>query len=176
MNEPRAILKILVDADSCPLRVREIIIKAAIKRGVRTLFVAAVQIPLPQSDFVRMIQVEAGENAADKEIIRLAEPGDLIVTRDIPLAAELVKLGLNVINDRGGHYTRENTRTRLSERNFMAELRTLGLESMKDRSFSHKELHAFAATFDRELTETLQPPQTASTDTFSRNGGTLSGN
>ena len=144
-------MKILIDADSCPVRIRELVVKAATKRKLLALFVAARQIPLPPSPFVQMLQVEAGQDMADKKIISLAQIGDLVITRDIPLAAELVEHQLRVINDRGVMYTKENVRQRLSERNFMADLRATGLESMKDGSFSQREIHAFAAVFDREL-------------------------
>ena len=150
-------MKILIDADSCPVRVREIIAKAADRRRITALFVAAREIPLPPSSHIQMIQVEAGEDAADREILCLAQKGDLIVTRDIPLAAKLVECGHTVINDRGGHYTKENIRPRLSERNFMAELRSSGLATIKDRSFSSREIHEFAATFDRELSSLQKP-------------------
>ncbi len=103
-----------------------------------------------------MVLVESGPDAADDEIVSQAKAGDLVVTRDIPLAARLVEGGIDVINDRGTHYTEENIRPRLSERDFMAELRAMGLESAKDRSFSAREIQAFSATFDRELTRLLR--------------------
>lgn len=149
-------MTIYVDADSCPVKVREIISKAAIRREVQARFVAARSIPVKTSPWIELIVVEPGQDAADMEIQRLAEPGDMVITRDIPLAAELVELGLTVLNDRGTQFTSENIRTRLSERNFMAELRAMGLESMKDRSFSPKEIQAFASAFDRELTRLLK--------------------
>jgi uncharacterized protein YaiI (UPF0178 family) len=145
-------LTIFVDADSCPVRVRQIIEKAAHRRQVALRFVAAIDIPVSRSPWVSMVLVESGPDAADDEIVSQAKAGDLVVTRDIPLAARLVEGGIDVINDRGTHYTEENIRPRLSERDFMAELRAMGLESAKDRSFSAREIQAFSATFDRELT------------------------
>jgi len=154
--EPNAMLTVFVDADSCPTRIREIICRAAEKRPIIAHFVAARPIPLPKSPSVKFTEVPPGQDAADKRIVELAAEGDLIVTRDIPLAAELVELGHLVINDRGVKYDRENVRQRLSERDFMAELRAMGLESMKDRSFSNREIQDFAATFDRELTRLIR--------------------
>ncbi len=147
---------IYVDADSCPVRVREIIVKAARRRDCIAHFIAAREIPLPKATEVRFTQVEPGEDAADKAIIQAASPRDLVVTRDIPLAAQLVENDVTVINDRGDHFTRENIRPRLSERDFMADLRAMGLESMKDRSYSNRELQAFSATFDRELSTLIR--------------------
>lgn len=147
---------IYVDADSCPVRIREIISKAAGNRRVKARFVAARSIPIKSSPWIELIVVEPGQDAADIEIQNMAEPGDMVITRDIPLAAELVEQGLTVLNDRGTQFTPENIRTRLSERNFMAELRAMGLESMKDRSFSAREIQAFASAFDRELTRLLK--------------------
>jgi uncharacterized protein YaiI (UPF0178 family) len=147
---------VYIDADSCPVRVREIICRAAERRGFTAHFIAAREIPLPKSPMVRFTEVEPGQDAADRAIVDAAEPGDMVVTRDIPLAAELVEQGVTVINDRGDHFTRENIRPRLSERDFMAELRSMGLESMRDRSYSNKEVQAFSAIFDRELTRLLR--------------------
>lgn len=133
------------------------------KAGDSCIFVAARPIPLPRSPWIEMVLVEKGDDAADREIIRLAARGDLIVTRDIPLAAELVGHNYRVINDRGRHYTEENIRPRLSERNFMAELRALGLASIKDSGFSPREVHHFASTFDRELTNCIAAALEAAT-------------
>ncbi len=157
-------MKILVDADSCPARIRQIIIRAAVKQNIPALFVAARPIPLPRVPKVRMVQVEAGDDAADREILRLLDTGDLIITRDIPLTAELVERGNRVINDRGVCYTQENIRPLLSQRHSMSKnaLNTaLGTSSgisargagigSGERRFFPRDAHNFAAAFDREL-------------------------
>ncbi|MGI9255672.1 MAG: YaiI/YqxD family protein [Salinispira sp.] len=161
-------MKILVDADSCPARIRQIIIRAAVKQNIPALFVAARPLPLPCGHKVRMIQVEAGDDAADREILRLLDNGDLIITRDIPLTAELVERGNRVINDRGVCYTQENIRPLLSQRHSTSKnalntalgtsigtssgtgARVAGIGS-GERSFSSRDAHNFAAAFDREL-------------------------
>lgn len=145
-------MTIYVDADSCPVKVREIVCRAAGRREIQSIFVAARTIPLPQSKYVSLVEVESGPDAADNEILARVGSKDMVITRDIPLAALLVERGVLVLNDRGDVYTSENIRPRLSERDFMAELRSMGLESMKDRSYGQKELQAFASAFDRELT------------------------
>lgn len=148
-------MKILVDADSCPQPVREIIARAAVKRGVKAVFAANRQIPLPEADLVEMVVVEKGEGVADRWIIDQAESGDLAVTRDIPLAAELVEKQIVVINDRGAHFTPENIRERLSIRNLMKDFREAGIMPEKESSFGRREIQQFAAAFDRELTRLL---------------------
>ena len=146
-------MRVFVDADSCPIRVREILCTAAKKRNFLAIFVANRPIPLSQNRNVRFIHVEEGEGRADAFIKEQVGEGDLVITRDIPLAAELVELGPVVINDRGDLYTRENVRERLSIRNFMKELRDVGLYESPLGVFGKKEVKAFAATFDRILTQ-----------------------
>ncbi|GAB4363861.1 MAG: DUF188 domain-containing protein [Spirochaetales bacterium] len=145
-------MRVFIDADSCPVRVREIVCNAAKKRNFLAIFTANRPIPLPKNRNVRFIQVEKGEGTADAFIKEHVGAGDLVITRDIPLAAELVEQGPLVINDRGELYTRENVRERLSIRNFMKDLRDVGLYASPMGGFGRKEVKAFAATFDRILT------------------------
>ena len=149
-------MKIYVDADSCPQQVREIISRAAIRRGVQTVFAANRQIPVPEDDMLEMVVVEEGEGVADRYIIERAAAGDLAVTRDIPLAAELVENGVTVINDRGNHFTPDNIRERLSVRDLMKDFREAGIMPERESSFGHREVKQFAAAFDRELTKLLK--------------------
>ncbi|MCX7786523.1 MAG: DUF188 domain-containing protein [Spirochaetes bacterium] len=146
-------MRVFIDADSCPVRVREIVCKAAKKRSFLAIFAANRPIPLPKNQNVQFIQVEEGEGKADAFIKEQVGVGDLVITRDIPLAAELVKQGPLVINDRGELYTKENVRERLSIRNFMKELREVGLYESPLGGYGKKEVKAFAATFDRILTQ-----------------------
>ncbi len=146
-------MRVFIDADSCPVRVREIVCRAAKKRNFLAIFTANRQIPLPRNRNVRFILVAQGEGRADAYIKEQVGPGDLVITRDIPLAAELVDLGPVVVNDRGETYTKENVRERLSIRNFMKELREVGLYESPTGGFGRKEVKAFAATFDRILTQ-----------------------
>jgi uncharacterized protein YaiI (UPF0178 family) len=93
----------------------------------------------------------AGEGAADNRIVELAEPGDLVITRDIPLASRLVAASILVIDDRGQIYTRENIRERLSLRDFMVGLAESGLGMERIAAYGKKELKAFADGLDRVL-------------------------
>lgn len=149
-------MTIWVDADSCPVRIREIVSRAAGKRGVVAKFVANRPIPLPETDSVELEIVPPEEDGADSRIVECAKPGDLIITRDIPLAAKLVEGGLRVLNDRGETFTEENVRERLSIRNFMKDLRASGMYESPTGGFGDREVKAFSAAFDRELTRLLK--------------------
>ena len=149
-------MKIYVDADSCPQPVREIIARAAVKRGIETEFAANRKIPVPEHELLKMIVVEKGEGVADRYIIDSIEAGDLVVTRDIPLAAELIERRAVVINDRGDQFTPENIRERLSIRDIMKDFRDIGIMPEKESTFGRRETQAFAAAFDRELTKLLK--------------------
>lgn len=151
-------MNIWIDADSCPRRIREIICKAARRTGVPARFVANREIPLSgdRGRFIHMVAVDKNENDADGYIIDHAVPGDLIVTRDIPLAAELVERGLRVLNDRGVVYSSENIRERLSVRNFMQGLREAGLPQAEAGQFGERDVRQFANTFDHELSRAIR--------------------
>jgi uncharacterized protein YaiI (UPF0178 family) len=145
-------MTIFVDADSCPVRVREIVAKAAVSRKVSSVFVANKRLPIKKNSFIQTVQVEKTEGAADAYICASAAAGDLVITRDIPLAAELVRNEVCVINDRGNVFTRDTIGERLSLRNFMKEMRDSGLYESPENGFGPKEVQLFSNTFDRELT------------------------
>jgi uncharacterized protein YaiI (UPF0178 family) len=149
-------MRIWVDADSCPRRIREIVCRASDRKGIEAVFVANRPIPLPNCRTVRMERVGAGQDDADRYIVEHIEEGDLIITRDIPLAALLVEKSFSVLNDRGDLYTRENVRERLSVRNFMADLREAGLPQDTPGQLSEKDIRTFANTFDRELVKAMR--------------------
>lgn len=113
---------IWVDADSCPIRVREIIVKAAFRLSILAVFVANREIPLRKHKYIGLVITEKSEQSADIYIVECAKIGDLVITRDIPLAARLVNNGIAVINDRGMSFTKDNVNERLSIRNFMYEV------------------------------------------------------
>jgi uncharacterized protein YaiI (UPF0178 family) len=148
-------MKILVDADSCPRPARELILKTAARREIKTIFAANRPIPDIGGGFAVMELCPAGEGAADNRIVELAEKGDLVITRDIPLAARLVEAengaSVLVIDDRGQVYTKENIRERLSLRDFMVGLAESGLGMERIASYGKKELKAFADGLDRVL-------------------------
>jgi uncharacterized protein YaiI (UPF0178 family) len=145
-------VKILVDADSCPKPARDLILKTAIRRKLRAVFAANRPIAgIGGPGYARMELCPAGEGAADDRIVALAEPGDLAVTRDIPLAARLVEASVAVIDDRGQTYTRENIRERLSLRDFRVGLAESGLETERIAAYGKRELKTFADSLDRAL-------------------------
>jgi uncharacterized protein YaiI (UPF0178 family) len=149
-------MKILVDADSCPRPARDLVLRTARRRSIPAVFAANRPIPGIEGEGVVMELCPPGENSADNRIVELAEPGDLALTRDIPLASRLVDASVMVIDDRGGAYTRENIRERLSLRDFMVGLADNGLGADRAPSYGKKELKAFADSFDRILVKLLK--------------------
>jgi len=144
-------LKIWVDADACPVVIKEILFRAADRTGTELTLVANHALRTPPSKFIRTIQVPAGFDVADHEIVRRAEAGDLVVTADIPLAAEVVAKGIHALNPRGEIYTTENIRARLNMRDFMDTLRSSGIETGGPPSLSQADRKAFAGHLDRLL-------------------------
>ena len=149
-------MTIFVDADSCPVRIREIICKTAKRLKVQAVFAANRPIPIPKNSYCTSVITETGEQAADMYIIAHAVQGDLVVTRDIPLAKQLVDVHIRVINDRGIVYTPENIGERLSIRNFMYELSVNGLAPERTKAFGKKEIMEFAQALDRETQRLLK--------------------
>lgn len=149
-------MTIWVDADSCPVRVREIICKASLRLSVTAVFVANRLIPVASHELINFVVTSGDEQSADNYIIEHSKKGDLVITRDIPLAATLVELGIAVINDRGVLFTPDNVRERLSMRDFMYEVRSNGLMTDKMGAFNKKDLQNFSNTFDSVLTKLLK--------------------
>lgn len=144
-----------VDADSCPVRVRDIICKAANRLQVQAVFVANRPIPIQKNSYCRSVITGTEDQAADSFIVHQAVPGDLVITRDIPLAKLLVDSQIQVINDRGTVYTPDNINERLSLRNFMYELHANGLTPERTRGFGKKEVMEFSQALDREVRKLL---------------------
>jgi uncharacterized protein YaiI (UPF0178 family) len=149
-------MKILVDADSCPRPARELVLRSAARTGITAIFAANRPIPGIGGTEAVMELCPKGEGAADDRIVELAVPGDLAVTRDIPLAGRLVEAGILVMDDRGQVYTRENIRERLSLRDFMVDLAENGLGLARIASYGKKELKTFADSFDRNLNRLIR--------------------
>lgn len=147
---------IWVDADSCPVQVRDMICRTGIRKALRVQFVANRPIPFPESDLFGMIIADATADAADDYIVEHASADDLAITRDIPLAKRLVDRGIKVLNDRGNVYTEQNINERLALRNLMLELYTNGIYPEKTGQFGKKELNDFANALDRELTRMMK--------------------
>lgn len=146
-------MKIWVDADGCPVVIREILFRAAERTGILTTLVANRPVNTPPSPVIKMLEVSAGFDVADNEIVKRLEPGDLVVTSDIPLAAEVVEKGGVALSPRGELHTRENIRARLNMRDFMDTLRASGMETGGPPALSQGDRKAFAGHLDRLLSE-----------------------
>jgi uncharacterized protein YaiI (UPF0178 family) len=147
---------ILVDADSCPKQARELVMRAAGRRGIRAYFAANRPIPGTAGDFTQNLICPPGEGSADDCLTERAGKGDLAVTRDLPLAARLLEKGASVVDDRGRIYTEENIRERLSLRDFTVGLAENGFEFERTASYGKRELKAFADSFDRLLAKLIK--------------------
>lgn len=143
--------QIWVDADSCPKVIKEILFRAADRVGVQLILVANHAIPVPRSPHIRSIQVASGFDVADNYIVQQAQAGDLVITADIPLAAEIVDKDCLALNPRGELYTQENIRQRLNMRDFMDTLRGSGIDTGGQAPFSQSDRMAFANQLDRFL-------------------------
>ena len=144
-------MKIFVDADACPVVIKEILFKAADRTGTETILVANSLIPIPQSTYISFVRVGAGLDVADNEIVKRLLPGDLVITADIPLAAEVIDKGGHVLNPRGERYTVDSIQSRLSMRNFMDSLRDSGVDTGGPAPLNHGDRQAFANQLDRFL-------------------------
>jgi len=146
-------MQIWVDADACPGVVKDILFRAAERLDVSLTLVANRPLQTPPSPYIKAIQVPAGLDVADHQIIQKLEQGDLVITADIPLAAEVVNKGGHALDPRGEFYTRGIIGERLAIRNFMDELRSGGVDTGGPSSFSQSDRQAFANQLDRFLTK-----------------------
>lgn len=149
-------MRIWVDADGCPQAIKNILYRAAERARIQTTLVANRPLRVPASRFIHTLQVPAGFDVADNRIVELAQPGDLVVTADIPLAAEIVGKGVLALNPRGELYTEDNVQERLAMRNLMDQLRSAGVHTDGPSSFSASDRQAFANQLDRLLTRHLK--------------------
>jgi len=147
-------MQIWVDADACPGEIKELLFRAAQRRKIKVTLVANQQMRTPRSDFIDSVLVTAGMNVADQRIVELVEPGDLVITADIPLAADVVAKGGQALDPRGDLYTNANIGERLAVRNLLDELRGGGQITGGPANFSAKDRQAFANQLDRWLTAT----------------------
>ena len=144
-------MKIWIDADACPKPIKELLYRAAERKKIILTLVANRSLGHPASLWIRSIQVGAGADVADQEIIRLLEAGDLVVTADIPLAAETISQGGHALDPRGIFFSEDNIRERLSVRNFMDDLRCSGIETGGPAAYGPKDKQKFANELDRFL-------------------------
>jgi uncharacterized protein YaiI (UPF0178 family) len=144
-------VKIWVDADACPVVIKEILYRAAKRTSTEMTLVANQPLSVPPSPLIKTIQVSSGFDVADNEIVRRSEAGDLVITADIPLAAEIIEKGAHALNPRGELYTTENIKARLNMRDFMDTLRGSGIQTGGPKEFSQSDRQAFANALDRLL-------------------------
>ncbi|AGA32280.1 Protein YaiI [Thioalkalivibrio nitratireducens DSM 14787] len=157
-------MKIWVDADACPGVIKEILFRAAERTRVPVTLVANQPLRVPPSRFVRAIQVGSGFDVADNEIVARLEAGDLVVTADIPLAAEVIERGGHALNPRGEMYGADTIRARLGMRDFMETLRASGVDTGGPSALHPRDRQAFANQLDRFLQRQLRerdPPAPA---------------
>ena len=144
-------MHIWVDADACPGVIKDILCRAAERAQIRLTLVANKALHPPPSPWIQLVQVARGFDIADGHIVNAVEPGDLVVTADIPLAAAVVEKDAFALNPRGEFYSRENIRELLDMRNFMQTLRSTGVDTGGPGAFSHSDRQAFANQLDRFL-------------------------
>jgi uncharacterized protein YaiI (UPF0178 family) len=145
-------MKIWVDADACPGVIKDILYKAAERTGLRLILVANSSFRTPKSSLINFILVRRGADSADNEIVKKAEPGDLVITADIPLAARVLEKGGMALNPRGEVYTEENIQERLSTRDFLENLRSSGIETGGPTAMSKRNKQRFSNSLDQILT------------------------
>ena len=150
MSEPT---RIWVDADACPAVIRDILFRAAERAQVHVTLVANTWLRTPPSRFIRALQVPGGFDVADAAIVERVQPGDLVVTQDIPLAALVLDKGAVAVHPRGERFTPDNMAERLSMRNFMEELRGSGVQIGGPPVFHARDRQAFASELDRWLAQ-----------------------
>lgn len=144
-------MHIWVDADACPRAVKDILFRAAVRTATPLTLIANQTLQVPPSPHIRSVQVPKGFDVADNEIVRRLAAGDLVITGDIPLAAEVVAKGGHALSPRGERYTKENIGALLNMRDFMDTLRASGVETGGPPALSPADQRAFAAQLDRFL-------------------------
>lgn len=141
-----------VDADACPVQIKEILFRAAERTRVQTVLVANHALRVPKSSFIKAWQVESGFDVADARILASLGPGELVVTADVPLAAQVVAAKAFALNPRGTLYTPDNVQDHLARRNFMDALRSAGERTRGPPALNKTDITAFANALDTFLT------------------------
>lgn len=146
-------MNIWVDADACPVVIKEILFKAAQRTQTLLTLVANQSISKPKSPYIKMLQVSSGFDVADDEIVKLVEKDDLVITSDIPLAAEVIEKGAHALGPRGELHTTDNIRARLNMRDFLDTMRASGEHTGGPPPLSQNDRQAFANHLDRFLSK-----------------------
>ena len=144
-------MKIWVDADACPVVIKDILYRAAERTGVPLTLIANQRITIPRSRHIKFVQVASGFDVADNEIVKRLDAGDLVITSDIPLAAEVIEKGGLALSPRGELYTANNIKSRLNMRDFMETLRASGIDTGGPPALSQGDRKSFADNLDKIL-------------------------
>jgi len=144
-------VKIWVDADACPGVVKDILFRAADRKGIQTTLLANHAIQIPPSKNISFIQVVSGFDVADDEIVKRVNAGDLVITSDIPLASEVIEKGAHALSPRGELFTEDNIKPRLNIRDFLDTMRSSGINTGGPPPFSQTDRREFANHLDRFL-------------------------
>ncbi|MHB1175434.1 MAG: YaiI/YqxD family protein [Sulfuriferula sp.] len=150
-------MHIWVDADACPGVIKDILFRAAERAQISMTLVANQLLRTPPSPYIRALQVPRGFDVADNEIVQRLQAGDLVITADIPLAADVIEKSGHALNPRGEFYSKETIRALLTMRNFMDELRGSGVQTGGPAVFSNSDRQAFANQLDKFLARQRQP-------------------
>ena len=146
-------MQIWVDADACPKAIKDILYRAAVRTQTTVTLVANQYLQTPPSRYIKFLQVQAGYDIADNEIVKRLSAGDLVITGDIPLANDALNQGAHALNPRGERYTRENIKQRLNMRDFMDTLRGSGIDTGGLAAMSQRDVQAFANQLDSFLAQ-----------------------
>ena len=149
-------MQIWVDADACPKAIKEVLFRVAERTSMPITLVANHFLPTPPSRHIKFLQVKAGFDVADNEIVKKLEWGDLVITGDIPLAYEVLEKGGHAINPRGELYSRETIKERLGMRDFMDCLRASGIDTGGPAALNQRDIQAFANQLDKFLTRHIK--------------------
>ena len=145
-------MKIWVDADACPVVIKDILFRAAKRTKVLMTLVANRSIQIPASEYIKMLRVQSGFDVADNEIVKRVDEGDLVITSDIPLAAEVIEKGAYALNPRGELYSADSIKSRLNMRDFMDTMRSSGVHTGGPPPISQSDRQSFANHLDQLLT------------------------
>jgi uncharacterized protein YaiI (UPF0178 family) len=146
-------MKIWIDADACPVVIKEILYRAAERVPMEVILVANQSLQIPKSRYIKFIQVSQGFDVADNEIVKRLDAGDLVITSDIPLAADVIEKGGIALSPRGELHTTDNIRARLSMRDFMETLRSSGVDTGGPPALNQSDRKAFANHLDKIISQ-----------------------
>ena len=150
---------IWVDGDACPRITKEILFRAAIRTGVRLVLIANRAINVPRVKHIEMLQVAQGFDVADNEIVKRLNPGDMVITADIPLASEVIDCGAHALNPRGDRYSSDSIRAKLNIRDFLDTMRSSGAQTGGRPVMTKGERKKFADELDRYIAKLVSQEQ-----------------